>query len=81
MNREQLKQELDANGVEPEAYYFGSGLPNEKYVLAQETTGKWSVYFSERGARAGNRTFDSENEACIYFLERILRDSTTRKHK
>jgi hypothetical protein len=79
MNREQLKKELDAKGVDPEAYYFGNSLPNEKYVLAQDADEKWSVYFSERGARAGNRTFDSEGEACAYFLERILRDPTTRR--
>ncbi len=79
MNREELKRQLEANGVDPEAYYFGSGFPNEKYVLAQELSGKWSVYFSERGERAGDRSFDSENEACSFFLERILRDPTTRR--
>lgn len=81
MNREQLEKELDANEVDPAAYYFGNGFPNEAYVLTQERNGKWSVYASERGARAGNRTFDTEDEACSFFLDLVLRDPTTRRHK
>jgi hypothetical protein len=81
MNCQQLKIELEANEIDSEAYYIGSGFPNEKYVLARETDGRWSVYFSERGERAGNRFFHSESDACSFFLKRVLRDPTTRRKK
>ncbi|MDB4872929.1 MAG: hypothetical protein JWL97_3933 [Gemmatimonadales bacterium] len=77
MNRSSLKQLLDAEHVHPQSYDLDGGLPNERYCLEERASG-WSVYYSERGSRTGERTFPSEDEACRDLLDRLLRDTTTR---
>ena len=79
MNREQLKEQLTSFGVDSSAYSLSGGLPNEQYVLGQESNGQWAVYYSERGEKTGLRLFDSEVSACNFFLEKILRDSAVRR--
>jgi hypothetical protein len=32
----------------------------------------WQVFVSERGERYEERTFPTEDEACVYFLKRIF---------
>jgi hypothetical protein len=33
---------------------------------------EWNVLISERGQRMEERTFSSEDDACVYFLKRIF---------
>jgi hypothetical protein len=77
MNRAELEVILRERNVSPLAYCLGGGLPNERYTLDQSGA-KWSVYYSERGLRSGERVFESEDEACRYLLELLTNDSTTR---
>jgi hypothetical protein len=77
MNRTELETTLLARNVSPLAYCLSGGLPNEKYTLDQAGE-KWSVYYSERGQRSGERIFDSEDEACRYLLQLLTNDSTIR---
>ena len=77
MNRDELEIILRERGVSPLAYCLGGGLPNEKYTLDQAGA-KWSVYYSERGQRSGERVFDSEDEACRYLLQLLTKDASTR---
>jgi hypothetical protein len=74
MNREILKTELTLLGVEPHAYSLDGGLPSERHVISEESDGKWGVYYSERGQKTGLKIFDSESDACVFFLERITED-------
>jgi hypothetical protein len=71
MNKEQLKKQLVVSGIDPSAYSLSGGLPNEQYVLSQETSGQWAVYYSERGQKTALRLFESEGSACEYFWELI----------
>ena len=48
MNKDELKTKLEQAGVYAEAYSLDGGLPNERYVLSQEASGRWDVYYSER---------------------------------
>jgi hypothetical protein len=79
MNKAELKTKLEQSGVYAEAYFLDGGLPNERYVLSQEASGRWDVYYSERGQKTGLRSFDSESEACEFFLGHILKDPTARR--
>ena len=47
------------------------GLPNEKLCIVKED--KWKVYYSERGNKSGLKVFETETEACEYFLREIKR--------
>ncbi len=76
MNRAKLETILRERNVSSLAYCLSGGLPNEKYTLCQAGA-KWSVYYSERGQKSGERVFDSEDEACRYFLQILTNDSTT----
>ncbi|WP_273449546.1 hypothetical protein [Streptococcus ferus] len=49
------------------------GLPNEKLCLTENPENKWEVYYSERGRKTGLKIFNSEEEACEYFLKKLSR--------
>lgn len=78
MNRTTLKALLDAENVDPAAYSLDGGMPLEAYVLDRQSP-RWVVFYSERGLRTGEVHFETEDEACHYLLELVLRDSTTRR--
>ena len=78
MNVMQLQAKLDAEGVNPRAYSLTGGDYDERYVLSLEASGRWIIYFSERGERTGERVFSSEAEACEEFLKTVLRDPLAR---
>ena len=78
MNRDMLKALLHREGVDPSAYSLEGGMPFEAYVLEQRPTA-WVVFYSERGIRTGEVEFATEDEACSYLLDLVLRDPTTRQ--
>jgi hypothetical protein len=75
----ELKSKLDLAGIYPDAYSLNGGLPNERYVLNQESNGTWEFYYSERGEKTGLRSFHSESAACEFFLRRLLEDPTVKQ--
>lgn len=80
MDRDTVKTLLDAENVDPGAYSLEGGMPFEAYVLERRVS-NWAVYYSERGLRSGEVVFNSEDEACSYFLDLVLRDLTTRRRQ
>jgi len=78
IDREALKALLDAENVDPSAYSLEGGMPLEAYVLERRPS-DWAVYYSERGIRSGEVTFETEDGACAHLLDLVLRDSTTRR--
>ena len=63
MTIKELEQELEQIGV-----------PNEKLCIVRE--GKWQVYYSERGNKSGLKVFETETEACEFFLRKMKRYAT-----
>ena len=49
-----------------------------KSATLDQVGSRWSVYYSERGQRSGERIFDSEDEACRYLLNLLCNDPSTR---
>ncbi len=80
MNRADLRRRADAECIRESVYSLDGGLPPERYVLAIEEGG-WSVYYSERGCRVGERRFETEDEACAGLLLRLVEDPTTRQQE
>jgi hypothetical protein len=78
MTKSELKSKLIQLNVNPHAYALDGGLWDDRYVLDQESGGKWSVYYSERRDRIGYRVFASESEACEYLLKKVENDPSTR---
>jgi hypothetical protein len=75
MNLLELKLQLVKMNVPDSTYCLAGGLPNEANCI-EFLVDKWRVYYSERGGRTGLKTFDTESEACLYFLKEIESDST-----
>lgn len=78
MNREALRELARREHIRDDSYSFDGGLPSECLVL-DVTEGGWIVYYSERGLKSGLVHFDTEDEACSYMLDSLLRDHTTRE--
>ena len=69
MNREELKNHLDALEIYPEFYSLEGNILPDRIVLYYNYT-KWEVfYFDERGNRDNEKVFFSENDACNYIYE------------
>ena len=79
MDRVTLEALPDAEQVNPAAYSLQGGMPSEAYVLEPPRAADWAVYYSERGLRSGEVVFQTEHEACSYFLDLVLSDDTTRE--
>jgi hypothetical protein len=56
--------------IDPTLYSFESERHEALCLLAQGPG--WQVFMSERGQRHEERTFDDEDEACVYFLKRLF---------
>ena len=78
MNRTELIRVAENLHIRADAYSLEGGLPPEQYVLSLELGG-WSVYYSERGRRVGQVSFETEDEACDYLMMKLVDDPTTRK--
>jgi hypothetical protein len=78
LNRCELREILDREGVDPNAYELQGGHPNEKYTI-EAGVGGWLVYYSERGKRTDEAFFGTEEAACRDLLQRLLRDPSARK--
>ena len=66
-NVEELQAELNAEGFDPNRYTLWASDRNDNLCLEQ-TGNTWTVYYSERGKRHNDHSFESEAEACQYFL-------------
>ena len=68
----ELERKLNEMGIRSDLYsIMAGGLPNEQLCIAKDEF--WQVYYSERGHRSGLREFETETEACEYFLKKIKR--------
>ena len=71
----ELERELLQLGISDDLYsIMTGGLSNEKLCIVKED--KWQVYYSERGNKSGLKIFETETEACEYFLRQLKRYAT-----
>lgn len=79
MNKEELKK-ADEAGVHPH-YYSLSGLlggPYDDTEILEREGNKWLVYHFERGSKWDLQYFETEDAACRYFLQKLIRSPITR---
>ena len=73
-NREQLKEILDAKGVDQSRYSLFGGSNWADTKCLDKRKGNWAVYYVERGREYDEKTFSSEAEACKYLYDWILEE-------
>jgi hypothetical protein len=62
---------VSAARVDP-TYYSFDGDRHEALCILQEGQA-WRVFLSERGQRHEVHSFESEDEACVYFIKRLFK--------
>jgi len=77
MSREQLRELLIANSIRPACYELDGRRADMAYVLERKNS-KWAVYYTERGQRFDEQTFEGEDEACRYIRDQLLSTDSTR---
>lgn len=80
LDRDALRLRFEAEDVDPCAVEMDGGFADEAYVLEPQAVG-CAVYYAERGLRSGERLFASEHDACLYLLNIVLKDPTTRRNR
>lgn len=70
----ELKRRLEEARIPPIIYALDGGLPSEKHCINKVPgINTWEVYYSERGVKSDLIRFTTEDEACDYFYNWILR--------
>lgn len=73
MNRRDLAEILELTDIHPSSYSVGPpGIEHAEPLCIIHEFATWTVFITERGSRFGEKTFDDEDEACVYFLKRLL---------
>lgn len=73
MNSEQLRDLLRKDGVPAFLYNLdGYGRNDERFCLEYTANG-WHVYYSERGEKTTSKMFKSEDAACQYIYNELMR--------
>jgi hypothetical protein len=67
MNILELEKVLMQIGIPLHAYSLKGGLPNEAFCIGKNGV-SWETYYSERGNKSREKIFETEQEACEYFL-------------
>jgi hypothetical protein len=76
VTRDELAQALAAAGVDEREFDLnGSASIDDAWVL-EDDHGIWHVYYQERGKRYDERHFLSENEACLFVLNKLAADAS-----
>lgn len=78
MNKDELLQALQKEGIREDAYDLDGRHLSETYTLS-ESSDRWFVYYSERGLESGKKEFATQSAACEYFFNLLKNDPTTRK--
>lgn len=78
MNRKDVVGALEKAGVDPRFYSVSGSCGDEQYCL-KETEKGFVVFYSERGFRNEERFFETESEACEYFVPWVLKDRSIRR--
>lgn len=73
MNIKQLETKLKKNHI-PDWHYnlSGTGRNDERLCIEKSNKG-WNVYYLERGERTTDLMFDTEDEACNYILNHLVK--------
>lgn len=80
MNINELKSVLESERFIKNTYSLTGGRHQDAYCLSFEN-GLWQVYYSERGEEIERTIFDSESEACEFFLNKMRSDIGTKHHE
>jgi hypothetical protein len=78
MTRKELKRKLDWEGIRPDAYDLDTLRGKDEVYCLELTQSGWLVYYRERGTHREEHVFSSEEDACRFFLDWVLEDTTTR---
>lgn len=79
MNVDALKDALRRANIDERFVSLDGDARAESLVLEHDSVMGWTVYFSERGQRTGQRTFRSEDQACQFILDKLSRDPTIKR--
>jgi len=71
MHARDAEELLRTAKVDPTTYYIG-GSRDSRFCLVHEGP-QWAVFTGERGGRFEEARYESEDDACVDFLRRVLK--------
>ncbi len=82
MDRLELRKLLDKEGVKPRFYsLYGESRDWDRFVLDQSRN-RWVTYYLEKdGEKIDFNVFETEDEACQYFFNWLLKYVKTKEIK
>lgn len=74
MNKSELKEALQREHIRENLYSLNGENLDEALIVVQRSASTWAVYYSERGLQTGLMEFGTEDAACRYFLDVLLKN-------
>lgn len=74
MNRDSLKVMLDDAGISRDDYLIDGDWDDRVCLELDDQSGRWQVFYSNRGSKAELRSFDSEAAACWNLYARVVKN-------
>lgn len=72
MEKKELQALLEGAGVPTELYNLNeNGRDDERFCLIKKEN-QWQVYFSERGIKTIDKSFNTEAEACQFIYGQLI---------
>ena len=78
MNKSEFVEAAARERIDSRAYSLDGGLVDNALCVDTSVDGSWVVYFSERGSRWDERSFDTEFDALEYMLAKLVADPSVR---
>ena len=72
MTKIELKQKLIKENIPEDIFSLDGGLPNEVYCLGKNGE-ECEVYYSERGQKTSIEVFQTEDDACNFFYNWLIK--------
>ncbi|MBQ0753637.1 MAG: hypothetical protein KBT87_06300 [Gammaproteobacteria bacterium] len=79
MDKKDLREILIKENFKPSAYSLNDAIKDEALCLRKDDRG-WYVFYSERGLQTAKQYFESESDACEFFVDEMRDDPTTKEN-
>ena len=78
MDKSSLFEWLESEEVNRSGYRLDGSTADNAFTLERTGDGTWRVFYSERGVRGQEWSFDNENDACLFLARKLLKQNFDR---
>ncbi len=75
MKLDELRKKILALNIDHQEYVVDENPGFQTFCINKEKEGSWKVFYHERGNITFKKTFSSEDEACAFYYNHVLKQA------